>query len=405
MLEVVVALIALCVGLAIGWFLNRSTPATAAPPSTLAANPEPIDPQAAEILDALRSVSLVVDASDRVVRSSPAAAALGLVRGTEMVHEQLRTLVRAARRDHDLHDLELELTRGLVGGGHMTLGVRVSPLADDYVLVLIDDRSQQRRVEEARRDFVVNVSHELKTPVAGLGLLAEAVDDARDDPEAVHRFTRRMQIETDRLNRLVREIVELSRLQVAETLDDPQRVDVRRCAVDAAEHLRLVADDRGITIDEDHSDRTPAQVFGDADLITTAIRNLIENAVNYSVAGTRVAVTVRSSPDLVTVAVKDQGSGIPAAELGRIFERFYRVDAARSRHTGGTGLGLAIVKHVCANHGGEVTVWSEEGHGSTFTIRLPAAHPEPAPVSVEPAAETATATLPDERTENRKVPS
>lgn len=384
-LEVVIAVAALVVGLVAGWAIGRvARSATPTQPAVSAVpTPEPIGAQAAEILDALRSISLVVDASDRVVRSSPSASALGLVRGPEMVHDELRTLVRTARRDQDLHEVELELTRGFNGAGRLVLGVRVTPLSGGHVLALIDDRSQLRRVEETRRDFVVNVSHELKTPVAGLSLLAEAVVDASDDPDAVRRFAGRMGTETARLNQLVQEIVELSRLQVAETLDAPERVDVRACALDAVEHLRLVADDRNISITTD-DDGSPAEVFGDANLVTTAIRNLVENAVNYSADDTRVTVTVKGSADLVTVAVKDQGSGIPAAELDRVFERFYRVDAARSRRTGGTGLGLAIVKHVCANHGGEVTVWSEEGHGSTFTIRLPAAQPQN-PTPGEPA--------------------
>ncbi len=345
------------------------------------AAPEPlVHPKVAEVLDALRSASLIVDRSDRVIRASTSAGPLGLVRGQELAHEPVRTLVRTARRDRDLHEVELDLARGVAGGGRMLLGVRVVPLGEN-VLVLADDRTHSRRVEETRRDFVVNVSHELKTPVAGLSLLAEAVTDAADDPVAVRRFSGRMRGETERLTRLVQEIVQLSRLQVADTLDAPQRIDVRDCAREAVDHLRLLAEDRNISLVTDLGSH-PAEIFGDPNLITTAIRNLVENAVNYSASNTKVALTVVASAELVTVSVKDQGSGIPPAELERIFERFYRVDAARSRRTGGTGLGLAIVKHVSANHGGEVTVWSEEGHGSTFTIRLPAAAPSAA---AEPA--------------------
>lgn len=391
--EIVVGVGALVVGVLVGWWLARARRSEAPGPPVEAAAPSSIERQTAEVLDALRSASLIVDASDRVIRSSPTAVALGLVRGQEMVHEELRTLVRSARRDHDLHEVELDLPRGLGNGGRVTLGVRVSPLAEQLVLVLTDDRSQSRRVEETRRDFVVNVSHELKTPVAGLTLLAEAVDDARDDPEAVHRFAKRMRKEAGRLSRLVQEIVELSRLQVAETLDDPQLVDIRECVREAVEHLRLLAEDRQITLLAADSDAGPAEVFGDANLLTTAIRNLIENAVNYSGPGTAVTITARTSDGLLTIEVKDQGRGIAPADLDRVFERFYRVDTARSRRTGGTGLGLAIVKNVCANHGGEVSVWSEEGHGSTFTIRLPAAQPA---VTTAPEADTQTGT-------NRKV--
>ncbi|NHN55520.1 two-component sensor histidine kinase [Calidifontibacter sp. DB0510] len=381
MFVAIAALAGLACGLLVGWWLTRrGATSTGAETSSLAA--EPVSPEVADVLDALRSVSVVVDASDRVVRSSPAATSLGIVRGTELVHDQVRLLVRQVRREQDLREVELEVARGPVGEGRLTLGVRVNPLSDDRVLVLIDDRSHSRRVEETRRDFVVNVSHELKTPVGGLTLLAEAMDDARDDPEAVHRFAGRMQSETARLARLVQEIVELSRLQVADTLDEPVLVDVDACVDDAAEHLRTVAEAARIQVIVTHaSGGRPAEIWGDRNLVTTAVRNLIENAINYSGPGTRVTVTVQADGDLVAVVVKDQGHGIPAGELDRIFERFYRVDPARSRRTGGTGLGLAIVKHICANHGGEVSVWSEEGQGSTFTIRLPSARPDSSAVT------------------------
>ena len=243
--------------------------------------------------------------------------------------------------------------------------------------------------------FLVNVSHELKTPVGGLALLAEAVLEANDDPEAVARFARRMQVESTRLTHLVQDIVDLSRLQIADTLHEPQRVDVGVVATEAVEQSTLLAESRGVEIVT--SLALGVEVFGDAELLTTAIRNLVANAVNYSAPGTRVAVSVRSQERLVEIAVADQGRGIPESEQTRIFERFYRVDTARSRETGGTGLGLAIVKHICANHGGEVTVWSEPGHGSTFTMRLPAA-PSPragdaAPVIPAGASEIPTTGL------------
>src|SRR6185436_18421963 len=210
---------------------------------------------------------------------------------------------------------------------------------------------------------------------------AEAVLEAADDPEAVSRFARRMQVESTRLTRLVQEIVDLSRLQIDATLKEPELVDVGVAAVRAIEQSRLVADSRGVQIVS--SLAQGVQVFGDAGLLATAIRNLVGNAINYSESGTRVAVSVRAEDHLVEIAVADQGHGIPQSEQARIFERFYRIDSARSRGTGGTGLGLAIVKHICANHGGEVTVWSERGNGSTFTMRLPVA---PASRAVEDAA-------------------
>ena len=180
-----------------------------------------------------------------------------------------------------------------------------------------------------------------------------------------------MQVESHRLAQLVKEIVDLSRLQVADTLHEPRLVDVTAAVHEAIDYSRVGADAKQIEIAE--ACAPDLKVFGDEDLLVTAVRNLVGNAVAYSEAGTRVAVGGRLVGEMVEITVTDQGQGIPAAEQGRIFERFYRVDDARSRATGGTGLGLAIVKHICANHGGDVDVWSEEGRGSTFTIRLPAA--------------------------------
>jgi two-component system sensor histidine kinase SenX3 len=323
------------------------------------------------VLAVLRSETIVLDAADAVVSVSPSAVAHGLVRDDDLVHDELRYLARQVRRDGVIRQVELDLPRGPLGRGRITVGARVAPLGGGYVLLLAEDRTQAQRVEEVRRDFVVNVSHELKTPVGGLVLLAEAVLEAKDDPEAVARFAHRMQVESTRLTRLVQEIVDLSRLQIAGTLHEPELVDVGAAAAEAIEQSRLVAGSRGVEIVS--SLEPGARVFGDVELLVTAIRNLIGNAINYSATGARIAVSVRCAQQLVEIAVADQGQGIAESEQARIFERFYRVDTARSRATGGTGLGLAIVKHICANHGGEITVWSEQGQGSTFTMRLPAA--------------------------------
>ena len=343
----------------------------------------------ADVLAVLRSSGIVVDSADAVVKASPSAVALGLVRGTELVHSELRHLARQVRRDGVIRESELELARGPLGRGRLTMGVRVAPLGG-FVLLLLDDRTQARRVEEIRRDFVANVSHELKTPVGGLALLAEAVEDAADDPEAVQRFAQRMRVESTRLTRLVQEIVDLSRLQGADTLHEPVLVDVGQVAAEAVERSRLVADAKGIELVTALAEGV--HVFGDAELLVTAVSNLVGNAIAYSGNDTKVAVAVRPADHgIVEIAVSDQGQGIPEAEQQRIFERFYRVDPARSRATGGTGLGLAIVKHVCANHGGEVTVWSEEGRGSTFTMRLPAAPESAAQAHGTPETEAAPA--------------
>jgi two-component system sensor histidine kinase SenX3 len=274
-----------------------------------------------------------------------------------------------------IREAELDLTRSPNTTASVVMRVRVAPIAVSHVLILAEDHTHARRVEEIRRDFVANVSHELKTPVGGISLLAEAVLGAKEDPEAVERFAQRILVESSRLTRLVQEIVDLSRLQVADTLHEPQLVDVGSVAAEAVDRVRVAAEARRIELTLASDDGL--RVFGDAELLTTAVANLVTNAVNNSVAGTRVGIGARRVDDSVEVTVTDQGQGIPAAEQERIFERFYRVDAARSRATGGTGLGLAIVKHICANHGGRVSVWSQEGRGSTFTMTLPAAAVRP----------------------------
>ncbi|MDV3223547.1 sensor histidine kinase [Intrasporangium sp.] len=337
-----------------------------------------LPPGVGEVLAVLRSSGIVLDRADRVVNNSPAAVARGLVRGNGLVHPELLQLARSVRRDGDIREVELDLRKG-IGGGTLVVAARVAPLGADHVLLLVEDISQARRVEEVRRDFLANVSHELKTPVGGISLLAEALLDASDDPEAVQRFATRIGVESRRLTNLVKEIVELSRLQGTDVIKDPVLVDLGACAHDAVERCRLLAEESGIDVAiQTHGG---CEVWGDEELITTAITNLVGNAIAYSDTGTRVGVsTRRRDGGLVEVAVTDQGLGISPDEQARIFERFYRVDSARSRATGGTGLGLAIVKHVVENHGGTVTVWSEVGRGSTFTIALPGApHLGPTP--------------------------
>jgi two-component system sensor histidine kinase SenX3 len=340
---------------------------TAIPPSP----PPALPPGVTDVLAVLRSIAIVLDSSDAVVNSSASAVSYGLVRHGELVHAELRQLARQVRRDGEIREVDLELSRGFGTTTNALMKARVAPLGASHVLILAEDHTHARRVEEVRRDFVANVSHELKTPVGGIALLAEAVLDARDDPEAVSRFAARIQVESTRLTRLVKEIVDLSRLQVADTLHEPELVHIPDVVAEAVDRVRVAAEARDISLETVADER--ASVFGDAELLATAVANLVSNAVNYSEAGTRVAVAARRVGDTVEITVSDQGQGIPASEQSRIFERFYRVDAARSRATGGTGLGLAIVKHVCATHGGDVSVWSEEGHGSTFTMRLPSA--------------------------------
>lgn len=348
----------------------------------------------AELLAATRSGGIIAARDGRVLRATSKALTFGLVRGRELTHPELRRVFDLVLADGQTRESEFESARGPVGAGRLVIGVRVARIADGLILTLIEDRTQNRRVEEVRRDFVVNVSHELKTPVGGLSLLAEAVEGAADDPVAVRRFSRRMKVEAERLTKLVSEIVDLSRLQTVDMMTELTVVDVARCAADAVEQTRLVAADRRLSA-RVATARVGVRVYGDPELITTAIRNLVTNAIAYSEDGTRVSVTTRRVDDIVEIQVSDQGRGIPLKDQERIFERFYRVDAARSRMTGGTGLGLSIVKHICANLGGEVTLWSQEAQGSTFTMRLPGVTNDSRPVG-SPAPD-------DQRPAQRKV--
>ncbi|MBK7722336.1 MAG: two-component sensor histidine kinase [Austwickia sp.] len=326
-------------------------------------------------LSVLRSGAVIVDSADAVVHANPSAMAMGLVRGRELVHEELSALARTVRRGADPPSLPLVLPQGAMGRGRLEVMAKGAALGNGFIVLFIEDRTRERRVEDIRRDFVANVGHELKTPVGGISLLAEAILDANNDPEAVARFARRIQNESTRLSRLVQEIVDLSRLQVSPAPSDAVLVDLGAVVAAAVEHTATLAEAHRIVLDVRRAQ--DLQVYGDADLLTTATSNLLTNAVNYSAEGTRVAVGLRRIGDIAEITVSDQGCGIPLAEQTRIFERFYRVDPARSRATGGTGLGLAIVKHICTNHGGEVTVWSREGQGSTFTMRLPCAQTAP----------------------------
>ncbi|MDQ1622438.1 MAG: two-component system, OmpR family, sensor histidine kinase SenX3 [Actinomycetota bacterium] len=324
---------------------------------------------AAEVLAVVGRAFVVVDAIDGVVRASPAAYAYGLVRGHTLVHQQLLEMTAKVRRDGVILEQQLELPRGPLGQGTIVVQVRAAMIAEEYILLLADDRTEITRTEEVRNDFVANVSHELKTPVGAISLLAEALESSADDAEAVRRFAKRMHKESARLAALVQDIIELSRLQGANVAQQGRPVDINTVVSEAVDRSQLPAESKNIRLVV--GGRADSLVYGDQDLLVTALRNLIDNAVRYSPENTKVGIGIRAKDGLVAVSVTDQGEGLSPEDQERIFERFYRVDAARSRHTGGTGLGLSIVKHVISNHGGEVTVWSQPGQGSTFTVRLP----------------------------------
>jgi two-component system sensor histidine kinase SenX3 len=326
-----------------------------------------------DLLDSIDAEYILLDASERILETSLGISTFGITRERSLLNEQLLLLVRATRRSSQPQETTMELPRGPIGGGMHTLFVRVTPVGENgLIAILIFDDSEIRRLDSIRRDFVANISHELKTPIGALSILSEAVLGAADDPEAITRFAGRMQIEAKRLSDLVQEIIDLSRLQDNDPLVDGKVFNMTDVIKEAIEQSRMSAEAKKISVS--FSPMSNLQVLGDRDQVVMAIHNLVENAINYSPESTRVAVTLREEKGLVEVSVSDQGIGIPEKDLERIFERFYRVDAARSRETGGTGLGLSIVKHVATNHGGDVSVWSVEGAGSTFTIRFPQAN-------------------------------
>jgi two-component system sensor histidine kinase SenX3 len=239
-----------------------------------------------------------------------------------------------------------------------------------FAVVFIDDQSEHARMEATRRDFVANVSHELKTPVGAMGVLAEAVQASADDPDNVRRFADKMVIESNRLANMVGELIELSRLQGAEPLPDLDAVDVDSVVSEAISRYKVAADNADIAVSTDAP--TGYRALGDQQLLVTALANLVSNAIAYSPNGSRVSISRRRRGDNIEIAVTDRGFGIAREDQERVFERFFRVDKARSRATGGTGLGLAIVKHVAANHNGSIRLWSQSGTGSTFTLSIPA---------------------------------
>jgi two-component system sensor histidine kinase SenX3 len=266
-------------------------------------------------------------------------------------------------------------TLELFGPPRRTLVVTSSPLDDERrtvgALAIIDDVSERRRLEAVRRDFVANISHELKTPIGALGLLAETLL-SEDDPDVSRRLAERMLTEAFRVGRTIDDLLALSRIE-AEEAPVREPVPVHLVLAEAVERMRPAAEQQGIEV-RVAEPRRSLTMMGDRRQLVSALYNLLDNAVKYSNAGSAVDVRVSVSVDSSKVAidVEDRGIGIPTRDHERVFERFYRVDRGRSRDTGGTGLGLAIVRHVASNHGGEVRITSREGEGSTFTLVLPA---------------------------------
>jgi two-component system sensor histidine kinase SenX3 len=314
----------------------------------------------------------VVDNHRDVVFVNARAQELGLV-GDRLLDDQAWAVAQRTLSSGEDFDIDLAPRRGAPGRSGMSVRGRVRLLADEsrrFAVIYVYDDSEVARMEATRRDFVANVSHELKTPVGAMGLLAEALLESVDDPETVQRFGEKMQTESQRLANMVNELIELSRLQGAEALPELEGVDVDTVVAEALSRSKVAADNADIAIATDRP--SGFRVLGDQALLVTALANLVSNAINYSPPGSPVSISRRRRGASIEIAVTDRGIGIAKEHQERVFERFFRVDKARSRATGGTGLGLAIVKHVAANHNGTIRLWSQPGTGSTFTLSIPA---------------------------------
>lgn len=326
---------------------------------------------ARDVLEGMEDAAVVVDASATVRAASPPATGFGMRVGEIVVDDAIRDLARTVRSSGAPASMTALLRRAAMPTDQRTVSVRATRLSSMLVLVVIRDITERERVEQMRRDFVANTSHELKTPVGAVSLLAEAIDSAADDPEQVRAFARRLSAEAARLASLTSRVMSLSRLQSADDMAATDDVAIDSVVASAIEAHGTAADAAGVTLVRG-GDRGLV-VRGDQQVLSEAVGNLIANAIAYSPRGSSVGIGVSRVGSAVEIAVTDRGIGIAEDEQQRVFERFYRSDQARSRRTGGTGLGLSIVKHAVQRHGGEVRLWSRPGRGSTFTVQLPLA--------------------------------
>ncbi|WP_051209474.1 sensor histidine kinase [Propionicicella superfundia] len=331
----------------------------------------PVAPSIADLVPLLESAVLWVGEHDEILSASPRAVSLGVAQGTRVGSAPLLEAVREARRTGIATEVQVSLSRGL--GVSVDLLAHVSPAADQSVFVVAVDKAQEERVMVAVHDFVANTSHELKTPVGAIALLAEALSQEPTDAAMVERFSGRILTETTRLTELVSQLIALSRLQSADPMLSATDVRVGDLVGAVLARFGTLAGQCGVQIAR--AGDLDLVIHGDREQLETALANLVHNAIAYSSDHARVTVSVRTAvrdgTDVVELAVTDNGIGIADDEQERVFERFYRVDYARSRDSGGTGLGLPIVRHIAQAHGGDVTLWSQVGRGSTFTIRIP----------------------------------
>ena len=314
---------------------------------------------------------VVVDHHRDVVFSNSQAGELGVV-GDRLLDDRAWNAARRTLISGEEVDVDLTPPRPLPGRSGLSVRGHVRLLAEEdrrFAVIFVTDDSELARMEATRRDFAANVSHELKTPVGAMALLAEALLESADDPTTVRRFSEKLHLESQRLGNMVNELIELSRLQGAQRLPELEATDVDSIVAEALSRSKVAADNVDIEITTDQP--SGLRVLGDQGLLVTALVNLVSNAINYSPSGSPVSISRRQRGGNVEIAVTDRGIGIAREHQERVFERFFRVDKARSRATGGNGLGLAIVKHIAANHNGTIRLWSQPGTGSTFTLSIP----------------------------------
>ncbi len=328
---------------------------------------------AGPILDSLPQDYIIVEKDGGVSRASTRAYSYGIVNDDDVVRLEFQRIIDQTQSDGLIHGQEIRMKRStLTEDVESRLIVRSAPMSGGRILVLFEDSTAKLRLEEARRDFTANVSHELKTPVGSISLLSETIAKSADDPEAVRHFSAQLTKESRRLGILVQELIQLSRLQEGDAFRASELVSIDDVVAEAMDRMAVEAETRGVNLMTGGT--KGLYVYGDRAMLTTAVRNLLDNAVRYSRPHGRVSIGVSTHDGLVSLAVVDQGQGITSEQQERVFERFYRGDKARSRDTGGSGLGLSIVKHVVADHGGRMNLWSAPGQGSTFTILLPEAN-------------------------------
>lgn len=368
------------VGLVLGglltWLILHAVERSRHPIDTLATDIEVmvVTPELKRALAQVGGAAAVIGPHDEVLHSTVSARSMNIVRGSRIIEETVLEIVRESRQRSTELCRDIDVPGTATGRTAQHLTVRVGPLdAHGNIVLVVDDRAPLLRVEQTRRDFVANISHELKTPIGAIAILSEAVEGAADDPEAVRHFAGRLNKETARVSEMVSQIINLSRLQSDQPMMTPQQVDVCHVLADAVERNRELADSREVNLVV--KAEPDLEIQGDPAQLTDAVSNLIHNAIVYSNPRARVAVSSRLVHDVdgdrADIAVADNGIGITDEDQRRIFERFYRVDYARSRDNGGTGLGLSLVKHIAQAHGGSVDVWSKVGQGSTFTLSIP----------------------------------